>query len=160
MIKISELKPSDEIFVFDKLYSEKSPTLYPVREFIEAYKERPEDFGKAYNTWKKVPDLDKEDIKGLLCDYFADRVIESEYFYGGDNFTTDDLWDERTLCWITRILESMLGNSGYFLEPGRFEIDYSELAPEKPEAAPMQSRKDPRRTGRTSKEQPNRLLNN
>lgn len=136
MFKISDLKPTDEILVFDTLYSEKRPTLYTVRDFINEYKERPEDFGKAYNAWKKVPDLDKEVIKSLLSDYFADRVIDSEYFYCGDNFTTDDLWDDRTLYRITRILESMLGDSGYFLEPGRFEVDYSELVPVKPEAEP------------------------
>ena len=144
MIKLSNLKPEDQIFVFDKEYSEKRPTLYTVKDFVEAYKERPEDFGNAKSTWKKVPDLDKEEIKDLLCDYFADRVIESEYFYGGEDFTTDDLWDEHSLDRITRILEGMLGDSGYFLEPGRFEVDYSELTPKKPEAEPDQTpcRKD------------------
>lgn len=144
MFKISDLKPTDEILVFDKEHSEKRPTLYQVRDFINEYKERPEDFGKAYNAWKKVPDLDKEDIKSKLSDYFADRVIESEYFYGGDDFTTDDLWENRKLLMITRILECMLGDSGYFLVPGRFEVDYSELVPVKPEPQPdpVPSRKE------------------
>lgn len=136
MIKLSTLQPEGQIFVFDTLYSEKSPTLYQVRDFIEAYKERPEDFGKAVVAWKKAPELERDWIKEILSDCFNDRVIESEHFYGGDNFTTDDLWDEHTLRRVTMFLESMLSDSGYFVEPGPFEIDYQELAPKKPEAEP------------------------
>ena len=136
MIKLSNLKPEEQIFVFDKVYSEKRSTLYPVRDFIEAYKERPEDFGQAVIALKVEPKLDPEEIKDLLCDYFADRVIESEYFYGGEAFTTDDLWDDRTLQRVTMFLESMLRKSGYFVKPGPLEIDYSELSPNKPEAEP------------------------
>ena len=145
MIKISELKPSDEIFVFDKLHSEKSPTLYTVSDFIEAYKERPEDFGKAVTTIKVIQELDANLIKDALNEYFADSVICSEDFYGGDGFTTDDLWDARTLRKITAMLEDMVAQTGYFLRPHPAtsnEVDYSELTPEKPDTAPTQSRKE------------------
>lgn len=136
MIKLSILKDMDEIFVFDKEYSETRPTLYPVCDFIEAYKERPEDFGKAVVAVKTEPKLERDWIKELLNDYFNDRVIDSEYFYGGEAFTTDDLWDDRTLQQVTIFLEGMLRKSGYFVKPGPLEIDYSELTPKKPEAEP------------------------
>ena len=134
MIKLSTLKPEDPIFVFDKEYNDKRPTLYPVRDFIEEYKERPEDFGQAVVAVKVEPKLERDWIKEILNDYFNDRVIESEYFYGGEAFTTDDLWDDRTLQWVTMLLEGMLRKSGYFVKPGPLEIDYSELTPKKPEA--------------------------
>lgn len=144
MIKLSTLKPEDQIFVFDKEYSDKRPTLYPVKDFIEAYKERPEDFGNAVVALKVEPKLDPEEIKDLLRDYFADMVIESEYFYCDEAFTIDDLWDDRTLQRVTMFLAGMLRRSGNFVKPGPLEIDYSELAPKKPEAQPdpVPSRKE------------------
>lgn len=144
MIKLSILKPEDQIFVFDKEYNNKRPTLYPVRDFIEEYKERPEDFGQAVVAVKVEPKLDRDWIKESLNDYFNDHALGSEYFYGGEAFTTNDLWDDRTLQWVTMLLEGMLRKSGYFVKPGPLEIDYSELTPKKPEAQPdpVPSRKE------------------
>lgn len=141
--KISEIKPENNLFVFDKEYNDKRPTLYQVSAFIDAYKERPEDFGKAFmavNTW---PKLDKDWIKEAISDYLNDHAIESEEFYGGEGFTIDDLWNDETLPKIVEILETMLFRSGYFLKPcDALEIDYSELATAKPEPEPAPDRRD------------------
>ena len=137
--KISEIKPENNLFVFDKEYNDKRPTLYQVSDFIDAYKERPEDFGKAVMAVHAWPKLDKDWIKEAINDYLNDHAIESEEFYGGEDFTIDDLWDDETLrlSKIVEILENMLFRSGYFLKPcDALEIDYSELATAKPEPEP------------------------
>ena len=135
--KISELKPENNIFVFDKEYNDKRPTLYQVSNFIDAYKERPEDFGKAFLALHAWPKLGQDWIKEALNDYLNDDAITTEEFYGGEDFSIEDLWDDETLPKIVEFLQSMLFRSGYFLKPcDAIEIDYSELAVEKPEPEP------------------------
>ena len=135
--KISEIKPENNLFVFDKEYNDKRPILYQVSTFIDAYKERPEDFGKAVMAVSTWPKLDKDWIKEAINDYLNDDAITTEEFYGGEGFTIDDLWNDETLPKIVEILQNMLFRSGYFLKPcDALEIDYSELATAKPEPEP------------------------
>lgn len=137
MAKISEIKPENDMFVFDKEYNDERPILYQVSNFIDAYKERPEDFGRAFLAIHAWPKLDQGWIKEALNDYLNDHAIESDEFYGGEGFTIDDLWDDETLSKIVEILQNMLFRSGYFLKPcDALEIDYSELATAKPEPEP------------------------